>query len=193
MQRIIYVYLVAHMLLPFTVLAADRSTLYHQRTQVLQKKEIVSLTTASSKSTTEMPPSQTITSDIIYTAMLIQSRAKHRPVAHNGLAIYNAVVIRQYNPDEHTGLAAGNVIASSHARYLYNVTIVRDPNVRGIGGNFIDLGNVSHEGHAKEIVNLVDVRGNIAAPGVRIGNVTNVGDVSRIVSSLSIGEGSFNW
>jgi hypothetical protein len=193
MQRIIYVCLIAHLLLPLTVLAADRSILHHQRTRVLQEKEIISLTPASTKPAAEMSPSQTVTPDITYTVMLIQSRAKHRPVAHNGLAIHNAVVIRQYNPDKHTGLAAGNVIAPPQARYLYNVTVVRDPNVRTIGGNSINLGNVSHEGHAQEIVNLVDVRGNIAAPDVRVGNVTNVGDVSRIVSSLSIGEGSFNW
>jgi hypothetical protein len=174
-------------------MAADRSTLHHQRTQVLQEKEIVSLTTASSKPAAEMPPSQTIESDIAYAVMLIQSRAKHRPVAHNGLTIHNAVVIRQYNPDEHTGLAAGNVIAPPQVRYLYNVTVVRDPNVRTVGGNSLNLGNVTHKGYAQEIVNLVDVRGNIAAPDVHIGNVTNVGDVNRVVSSVRIGEGSFNW
>ena len=193
MQRIIYVYLIAHLLLPLTALAADRSILHHQRTRVLQEKEIVSLAPASTKPITGMPPSQPVASDITYTVMLIQSRAKHRPVAHNGLAIYNAVVIRQYNPDKHTGHAAGNVIAPSQAKYLYNVTVVKDPNVRTIGRNTIDLGNISHKGHAQEIVNIVDVQGNIAAPDIRIGNVTNVGDVNRIVSSLSIGEGSFNW
>ena len=102
MQRIIYVCLIAHLLLPLTVLAADRSILHHQRTRMLQEKELIPLTPASTRPAAEMPPSQTVTPDITYTVMLIQSRAKHRPVAHNGLAIHNAVVIRQYNPDKHT-------------------------------------------------------------------------------------------
>jgi hypothetical protein len=193
MKRIIYVCLVAHLLLSLTTLAADRNTLHHQRTQVLREKEFVSLTPASSKPGRKMPPSQTMESDITYTIMLIQSRTKNRPIAHNGLAIHNAVMIRQFDPNEHIELAAGNLIAPPQVKYLYNVTVVKDPNVRTIGGNSIDLGNVYHKGDAKEIVNFVDVRGNIAASRIRIGNVTNIGDVSRIVNSLSIGEHSFNW
>ncbi len=97
-----------------------------------------------------------------------KNKARTQALTHNGrvMHIYNET-------KDCTEGQIGNVIAGESVRKVFNYTVVDDPLISGVN-NPIEIGNVDVEGKATDVVNIVDIEGDIMSifQPISIGNVS---------------------
>lgn len=167
-------------------LADERSDRHHQRTQELRQQPAGFGLSEDADIEADTPGFFGMQVDPVYEEMLVRSRARRRPVSHNGAVIYNVTTIRNYDAGEHSGLLGGNLNTERHKLYIGNITVVKDSVVRSIESD-IELGNIVHYGDAEDLFNMVDIQGTMAVGEASLGNIMNVGSVNRVHNSLTIG------
>jgi len=187
MKSILSVWLVCQFLFPLSLFAADRNALHRQHSQKLRQKEVGLAQTLdeATQQADNVPGNRRVKFDPTYEAKRIISLARRRPVAHNGLMINNVVNLSRY-PSLEDVEQPGNFLASSRARYINNVTTGRGLRIRTPGSS-VKIGSIEHYGDAKELINIVDIRGHITAQHIDIGSVMNAGDIRSIYSSVTLG------
>lgn len=99
--------------------------------------------------------------------LVIRNRARTRGTSHLGRVMY------QYtNCHEYDGEYAGNLVADATVRQVYSYTSVTEQLIQA-SDNPVEIGNLMIEGRTTEVVNIVEVQGDIHSlfQPVSIGNV----------------------
>lgn len=97
-----------------------------------------------------------------------KNKARTKALTHNGRVMH----IYSETSDCTEG-QIGNIIADESVRKVYNYTVINDPLINAMN-NPIEIGNVTVAGTGTDVVNIVEIEGDIMSlfQPVSIGNVT---------------------
>lgn len=100
--------------------------------------------------------------------LTIKNRARTRALTQQGRVMYQYTDVRETVEGQ-----AGNILAESSVKKIYNYTALKDTLTKETE-NAVKIGNVTAEGSTTDIVNIVEIEGDIetAAQSVEIGNIT---------------------
>lgn len=118
--------------------------------------------------------------DEFHLKLKTKNKARTQALTHHGRVLY------QYNvTNESLEGQVGNVVADSSIRKVFNYTVVKDPLISSMNSP-IEIGNVVAEGGSTDVINIVEIEGDIMSifQPISIGNVTleeDGGTVENIV------------